>query len=309
MKKVLSVLFLAGAFSLVVKAQDILPQEVLNFFEENGTIRLETEELNAAADTLVTVVHRKDDVVWSRVVYRVIDMRFKQNYQLYFPTNPDDYQYRSLWRIIMQAVKDGTNIYSPSLEKLKPEFSDSTLIPRNKVSDYFLVGTIQDMDRDDPDTYLMPYDEATNTLSFNFTRYEPYIRNQVKFLIQEVIFFNKHTSRMHRQILSIAPMQPDLASGVEPMEFLRNSVRFWVLWKDLRPYLAKTYMIPLGNETKRMTYEAFFQQRLYTSYLVGEGNIYNRMILDYATDETAAKKEQERIETEILNFEQDLWEY
>ena len=33
------------------------------------------------------------------------------------------------------------------------------------------------------------------------------------------------------------------------------------------------------------------------------------MILDYAKEEVSAKKEQTRIETELLNFEQDLWDY
>ena len=143
----------------------------------------------------------------------------------------------------------------------------------------------------------------------NWDRYNNFVRNQVKYLIQEVIFFDKHTSRLHRQLIAIAPLQPDLANGSDPMEFLRGSIRFWVIYKDLRPYLAKHYMIPLGNDTKRVTFEEFFQKRMFSSYLVGEGNMYNRMILDYAKDEAQAKKEQERIETEMLNFEQDLWEY
>ena len=93
------------------------------------------------------------------------------------------------------------------------------------------------------------------------------------------------------------------------MQFLRSSVKFWILYQDLRPYLASNYMIPFQNEVKRVTFDDFFQKRLYTSYLVGETNMYNRMILDYAKDEVNAKKEQARIETEMLNFEQDLWEY
>ena len=33
------------------------------------------------------------------------------------------------------------------------------------------------------------------------------------------------------------------------------------------------------------------------------------MILDYCKTEEKAKKEQARIESELLTFEQDLWEY
>lgn len=37
--------------------------------------------------------------------------------------------------------------------------------------------------------------------------------------------------------------------------------------------------------------------------------MYNRWIPDYALEDKDIKKEQERIATELLNFEQDLWEY
>ena len=65
----------------------------------------------------------------------------------------------------------------------------------------------------------------------------------------------------------------------------------------------------IQNEAKRVTFEEFFEKRLFSSYIVGEGNIYNRMILDYCLTEKDAKQEQDRIEYELLTFEQDLWEY
>jgi hypothetical protein len=70
------------------------------------------------------------------------------------------------------------------------------------------------------------------------------------------------------------------------------------------------YAIPNRNEVKRVTFDEFFQKRLYTSYIVGEGNMYNRWIPDYKhNDITGIRQEQDRIATELLNFEQDLWEY
>jgi len=62
----------------------------MSFFEKNGTVALQTTSLNALADTIAVMNHRWDDVVWSRTVYRVIDMRDKQNYQLYFPIVPNE---------------------------------------------------------------------------------------------------------------------------------------------------------------------------------------------------------------------------
>ena len=74
-------------------------------------------------------------------------------------------------------------------------------------------------------------------------------------------------------------------------------------------------MINNGNEVQRLTMDEFFAQRLYSSYLLGDNNMFGRMLLDYdqmvdeEKFEAYVKKEQKRIETELLNFEQDLWEY
>ena len=37
--------------------------------------------------------------------------------------------------------------------------------------------------------------------------------------------------------------------------------------------------------------------------------MYNRWIPDYSGSKEEIRKEQNRIATELLNFEQDLWEY
>jgi len=95
------------------------------------------------------------------------------------------------------------------------------------------------------------------------------------------------------------------------LEALYGQILFWIAFDELRPYLAQQFIIPSQNETKRVTYDEFFQKRLYATYLVGEGNMYNRMLLDpqYKYTEKEIKREQARIEAELLDFEQDLWEY
>ena len=112
--------------------------------------------------------------------------------------------------------------------------------------------------------------------------------------------------------MAIAPLQSDKISTRDNsniMASLRESIMFWVAFDQLRPYLAMQYAIPNRNEVKRVTFDEFFQKRLFTSYIVGEGNMYNRWIPDYAGTAEEVKKEQERIASELLNFEQDLWEY
>ena len=79
MKKI-SILAIVMLASVMSYAQ----HQVNSFFDDMGIVRLETQELQESSDTLVSISHRADDVVWSRIVYRIVDMRLKQNYQLYF---------------------------------------------------------------------------------------------------------------------------------------------------------------------------------------------------------------------------------
>ena len=300
----------------VVTAQ--AQHKVISFFDEVGSARIQTEEFSQAHDTIVQVEHRLDDVIWSRFVYRIIDMRYKQNYQLYFPTKSDDADYRNLFKVITDAVVEGLPIYEKNMETIKPDFNQEP-VKRNIIPTLFMADDPMADYSDDPthfditssDAMLVHYDSVADSLSFHFYPFEKLVRNQLKYLVQEVVFFDKHTSRLYTKIMAIAPLQSDKIStrDGDVMAAMRESIMFWIPFDALRPYMAMQYIIPNRNETKRVTFDEFFQKRLFTSYIVGEGNMYNRWIPDYARTEEEVRKEQERIATELLNFEQDLWEY
>ena len=295
--------------------------QVISFFDEMGTARIQTEEFSAAHDTIVMVDHRIDDVIWSRYVYRIIDMRYKQNYQLYFPTKVDDPDYRNLFKVIVDAVVDGLEIYPRNPETIKPDFKTTPAFTKAQIpTDAFMVVDKTEDHSDDEDFWnisrstamLVNYDSIADELRSQPYSFENVVRNQLKYMIQEVVFFDKHTSRLHSKIMAIAPLHPVLIStqdSTKVMASLRESIMFWIPFDKLRPYMAMQYAIPNRNEVKRVTFDEFFQKRLFTSYIVGEGNMYNRWIPDYALEDADIKKEQERIATELLNFEQDLWEY
>ena len=164
----------------------------------------------------------------------------------------------------------------------------------------------------DPEKNIIQFDSVLNQSRVDGTYYQDYVRNQYKFLLQEIVLFDKHTSRMYTKIMAIAPLygaSPYNKEKVDSWKYFQQSILCWFIYDDLRPYLAKQYVIPNGNETQRLTYDEFFAQKLYSSYILGDGNMLNRMLLQYVQDPDKIRKEQKRIETEILNTEQDLWEY
>ena len=311
MKKVsIFVLVLFG--SLMTFAQ----HRINSFFDDMGIVSLETQELKESSDTLVTVFHRTDDIVWSRVVYRIIDMRFKQNYQLYTPVSAEDPVYSSLFRTMLRAIENGMPVYekSANVGDIKPYFNvgpmPKEMIPTLLNTDR--TGELGDGNIATSEYMLLNYDSIADKMTFNGYSYNGFVRNQLKYMIQEVIFFDKHYSRMYSKILAIAPMNVDNAGVHEDMSVMQalyGQILFWVPFDTFRPYMAQQYVTPRGSDSKRVTFDDFFMQKEYSSYLVGVNNIYSRMIPEIGTTYEEMQREQERIETELLNVEQDLWEY
>ena len=286
--------------------------QIKSFFDETGLVRIETQELSKSADTL-TLVHRADDIVWSRMVYRIVDMRFKQNYQLYTPTT-DNPVYNSLLKTMLLAIADGMPVFAKTENgDLRPFISDETKMVGTDVFSLLDVNNLTDWDADEETRAyerVLQLDSA-GAVTFNPGSFSRFAKNQLKFMIQEVVFFDKHYSRMYSKILAIAPMHADNMAGddLPVMSALYQQILFWVRFDDFRPYMAQQYLMPKGNDTKRVTFDDFFTQKLYTSYLVGTNNVYNRLIPEYATTHEEISKEQQRIEWELLSAEQDLWEY
>ena len=311
MKKICVIIFALLGIS-TIQAQ----YQVNSFFDNMGIVRLETQELSETADTLVSVFHRADDVVWSRVVYRIIDMRFKQNFQLYYPVSSEDPQYKSLFLVMLNAIKDGMDVYEKSTEvgDIKPYFNLPPM-PREMIPTILntdRTGELSDGNIATSEYMLLNYDSTTNEMRFNNYTYKGYVRNQLKYVIQEIVFFDKHYSRLYSKIMAIAPMHADNTTyydGQPIMEALYGQILFWVPFDAFRPYMAKQYVMQTDNEAKRVTFDDFFLKQLYSSYLVGASNVYDRMIPDYATTPEAIAKEQELIEWDLLSAEQDLWEY
>ena len=73
--------------------------------------------------------------------------------------------------------------------------------------------------------------------------------------------------------------------------------------------LATNLILTRGNTASQMSFDNLFVKRFFNSYIVQESNVYNnRIISDYLSGKNAML-ESKRIENEIFNLEQDLWEY
>lgn len=311
MKKVGLISFIVCSL-LVVSTANAQQSENLSFFNKQGIVNIQTVEKAAINDSVTLIDHRVDDIVWSRVIYRVIDMREIQNYQLYFPVVPQN-QYKSLFRVMLESLVSGElKAYGKIDREMLPDYYNA--IPQDSLPYVFTMAERDTFNNQIVKNSLIEMNPITRQLSISDFAYEAYVSNQFKFLTQEIVFFNKHFSRMYSKIMAIAPLYANTETNVvlgemnDRWDYFKGSILCWIYFDELRPYLRKQIMIPNGNNSQLLTYDDFFAQKYYFSYILGDQNLTSRMLLQLYADPEEVRKEQKRISDEILNFEMDLWE-
>jgi gliding motility associated protien GldN len=247
---------------------------------------------------------RTDDVVWSKTIYRIIDMREKQNFSLYFPLEPQDGM-RNLMTIMLDGVINKTlTVYKKGLrdDQFRPDFSPKMVVPYDS-TDYLIHSVFSY--KEGNDIFYPALRVENGKLAIDNMSIDEFMKRQQRFVIKEIWFFDKHRSVQESRILAIAP----LLSYSKDNSSLIKSIVCWFNFDELRQAMAEAKIYWGDNQSSDMTMGLFFDQRLFSGYILGVDDLYHRTLLDYLTNEEEIRKEQNRINDSLIDFESDLWEY
>ena len=299
MKKIILLLITTSLTIVSANAQDVLSTEDMNSIYKKD--RSSSKRIQAYAPL------READVMWSRKIWREIDLRQKINHPFYYPENDgvahtiDDR--KSLIDVIYSAIQEGSitaygnasmddEMREPmTQEEIKSIGGAKEEIIRVPDWDAIAAGA-------DPEE---AYKDTVNVIPFN--------RNTVKkWRIKEEWFFDKQRSVMDVRIIAIAPLQEDrdevtgeLLGGFSPL--------FWVHFPEARKILINAEVFNLvKNDAERRTYDDIFWKRMFGSVIVEESNVMDRKLNEYMVG-LDALLEAEKIKAEIFNLEHDMWEY
>src|SRR5690606_19884710 len=119
-----------------------------------------------------------------------------------------------------------------------------------------------------------------------------------KFRIKEDYIFDRNQGRMVVRIIGLAPMMDKYSE--EDQRFLFSYPMFWIYYPELRETLAKYEVYNPENDARRMTWDEFFENRFFSSYIIKVSNPFDANFNQLGLQGTDALYEGQRVQEELF---------
>lgn len=218
-------------------------------------------------------VLREADVMWTRRVWRQIDLRDERNAPFARPGGTRQ-PCRNLMSVIRHGLKDegGITAYDPG-----PDGEDDVF--RARMSGTALSAVLAGIDTLGPDAVG-------------------------RFMIKEDWLFDRSRSVMEARIIGLAPM---IEVRGEFGELRGFRPLFWLYYPECRQ-LFSWWNATVGADGARVTYEALLDGRHFAGEIVKVSNAHDRGI-DGSSTGLDALLESEAIRKRLVDMGFDLWHY
>ena len=226
------------------------------------------------------------DVVWKRDIYRTLDLTKEKNAALYYPVEPLGDRV-NLFTLIIRLVADGK---VPAYEYRSDGNELFTEDNKYKVTDML-------------DKFYIYYEDKGGKLTIADSDIPS--GEVLSYFIKESSFYDQRTATYATRVTAICPVLH--RSGDFGSETTKYPM-FWLNYDEVSPYFGMTPLMTSSyNNVSNMSIDDYFVRSLYEGDIYKTANLQNKLLAQYCPNDTAMKAEQQRIEKELVTFENKLW--
>lgn len=304
---------------LVLVSGFALSQSILNASSPEEFRQMRAENMRKVGDTVISnkvkpleygFVDEKD-ILKGMFVWEIIDMNDKINQPFYYD-NPDGLlskNTRSLYQILLDAAMDG---------KIEEVYDDENFT--TKLSKEALQKKLESVRMDEEAIDII--NSGRQLTEDEKKRLIDHIRtttDKVKVLkMMGMWFIDKRDGQMKYRPLGIAAMGPDptsigrLDAEGKLMEGANDLVDlFWVYYPKARDILANNYVFNRKNSAADLSFDDIINARRFSSVIYkSSSGLGDGTIKDYVPRNAEEQiEESDRIKAQILEMENELWNY
>ena len=332
MKNTIYYLVVLLCLPFILNAQDTLEIKKAPDYIQDGAFTKDHNVNKVSSYDYPEIIEK--DIVWSRTIWREIDLRQKINHHFYYPAIQKrknlDPENMCLADVIFEALEQnakeqitnngGANVMSNTGEHQRLEcFKTGMIKIPGKEFDWGIMTPqeILSVGTEKSEMEILTKEDGSGEDSLDINGNEVYYETEVtpfdrtiitKWKIKEEIFFDKKRSVMDTRIVGLCPVAENYKEPVSG-KIIPQYELFWIYFPDFRTVLARSKVLNLTkNDAQKRSYLDIFEKRMFSSRIIMESNIMNREISDYMIG-LDALLEADRIQEEIFNIEHDLWEY
>lgn len=227
-----------------------------------------------------------EDVDWRRDIYRSLNLEVEDNATLYYPVEPIGEKV-NLFTLLFRLVLSGDiTAYKYNLDGNESFTEENKMEPKTML-----------------ENYLIYYEENNGELVVGNSDVPS--AEVMSYYIKESHYYDQRKGTYGKHITAICPVlhrAGDFAAEVTKYPM------FWVNYNDIKPYLAQNRVMASSlNNVAQTTFDDFFAKGLYKGDIYKTINAKNLAISQYCKDSIEVKKEQEKIEQQLKDFENNLW--
>lgn len=242
-----------------------------------------------------TAVDVPEEPVWRRDIYRQLDLTVDENAALYYPIQAQGND-MNLFTLLFKLLSEGkVPAYKIDLNSGREDFSQANRLHFKEMCENYSIYYEVDGNRLKVEDSDIPSAEVKT------------------FYVKESSYYDQNTATYHSRITALCPlieMSNDFSFSAS------KSPMFWVKYDDIKTYLSNhQVMVSNVNNAAKMSMDDFFSTNHYKGDIYMTTNMQGKSLAQMIADtanvvqrtDSATLKIQKRIEKEMTDFEEHIW--